>query len=287
MNITLTQVRGYDADIIGATVTVTDLDTSTTLLSTTWQGNAITLDIEAVTNYKVEVGSVVGYITPSSQQYISKPSRELNITFQYSALGVFIEATDGSLYTSSSWASGGKTANCVVLLTDNVRLRISLVHKQAPIHSNYNDALSTYISKPSNINTYYNGKNDTDKIIQFNKAYGTNNTNYAAPYCKNYTFPDGVTKGYMPSTGQLYEIGLNKTAIDQCISACGGTAIITGEKGSRPGTPEPYVWWSSTYNTRVSNIYEEVYWIWWNNTNLGSNGIDLDRAWARAVADYE
>ena len=144
VNITLTQVRGYDADIIGATVTVTDLDTSATLLSTTWQGNAITLDIEAVTNYKVEVGSVVGYITPSSQQYISKPSRELNITFQYGALGVFIEATDGTLYTSSSWSSSlGKTANSVVVISDMNSFRISGVESLLALSGN--DGLKNYL----------------------------------------------------------------------------------------------------------------------------------------------
>jgi len=278
VNITLTQVRGYDADIIGATVTVTDLDTSTVLLSTTWQGNAITLDIEAVTNYKVEVGSVVGYITPSSQQYISKPSRELNITFQYGALGVYIEAIDGTLYTSSSWSSASKTPNSVVLLTDNVKRRIALVQYQAPWLDGDHTELFNVVPASNDLLDAYD-RNAT--LVTWFKNKGFYNSNYAIPLANKYIFPDGVTKGYLPGYLEIQVLYDNKTEINACFTALSSQAT-------------PFINTSEAFKAAYWTCEISTAWtftVWRYSWYCGHEGNDLshetDNIYIRPIAHYE
>ena len=56
-----------DTDLIGATVVITDTDANEPLLSTTWSGLDISLDIEEDTKYSIAVGNVTNYATPESK----------------------------------------------------------------------------------------------------------------------------------------------------------------------------------------------------------------------------
>ena len=61
---------------------------------------------------------------------------------------------------------------------------------------------------------------------------------YAANYCRNYTFPHGK-KGYLPALGELYEAYQNKTEVDACMKLIGGKALYDR-------TINNYLKWSST-----------------------------------------
>lgn len=226
VNISLTQVNGSSADLIGASVTITNDDTGDTLLAATWNGSTIITEIDINTNYTVSVDSINGYKSPSSQSYTAMYQNERNVSFQYVALGAFVEATDGTLYTASSWSSAGKTANSVVFITENISVRIALVEAGLFISNNEQVSKDNYLEPlPDRVlaSVDYNGKSNTAKLVRFNIAYNTNTNSYAAPYCNNYTFPDGITKAYLPASGQALEIAKNKTQINNCLTVCGGT----------------------------------------------------------------
>lgn len=222
VNISLTQVGGSSADLIGATITITDDDSGETLLTATWNGSTITTEIDVNTNYTVSVETIAGYTSCAPQSYQAGYQTERNISFQYRALGVFIEATDGTLYTVTQWDSAGKTANSIVLITNACKRRWALVDfvskevtTDATKERSYINVLPL-ISNEITARTDYNGKSNTQKALTVD-----NSTNFVAGYCNVYTFPDGVTKGYWPAYGEIYQLQLNATAFNACRTKLG------------------------------------------------------------------
>lgn len=365
ISLTTNQDSSYDSDLIGATIVVKNEDTEETILSTTWDGSDVSVQIPQVTRYSIEVGNITGYTTPNSLEFIAVAgyTRNVSLTYNtelvsvicntynnasavagrtitvndsdytstssptlvkvpygtdytvsvdvytgyakpaakaftasqvsrsvimtYNQLGVFIEATDGTLYTSSNWSSSGKTANSVVMFLENYSRRIALTGQALKkIHSTANAPLENYLTPISTTDQAaadFDGKGNTEKIIQFNIAYGTNNSDYAAPYCAAFTFPAGQ-KGHFPSGGEMIACINNRTAISACLTACGGTALIlqndswyrTSTMGVTEGTNRTTV--------RVS-LYN-------GNTLWHAGGADLDRQttvayYVRPFSNYE
>jgi len=80
----------------------------------------------------------------------------------------------------------------------------------------------------SDTRNYFNGKADTQKVLAWNTSCGATDINtYAAPYCNSYIFPDGVTRGFLMSSGELWFLYNNKQQIEACLTACGGDAFDT------------------------------------------------------------
>lgn len=280
VNISLTQVGGSSADLIGASVTITNDDTSETLFTAAWNGSTITTEIPMLTYYTVSVENIEGYLAYEPQSYQAGYQTERNISFQYRAIGAFVEATDGTLYTAAQWASSGKTANSVVLFTSQTKFRIALVESNMAIHS-ANGSFIGYLPALSLVDAMadFDGYNNTEQIIKFNAANGTNNPSYAAQYCKEYTFPDGTNKGYVMSAGQLNLLTLNKVQISECLSACGGTELHLSE-----------YYYSSTVQSETST--ETSMWISYvGNGNWGGlpiGGIPMcSSSRVRPVSNYE
>ena len=230
VNISLTQTNGNSTDLIGTNITIVD-DDNVILLSTTWQGTEITTQIPGGTQYTIFVDSIAGYYVKNSKKYVAKIQYERSITFNYITTGAFVEATDGTLYTSSAWSSSGKIANSVVVIGTNHTYRIALngsSYRDKPIHSNSSDKMNQYLPQLSVVGDAYedwDGKKNTEKILNFNIQFGSNTTSYAAPYCINYVFPDGKTHGYIPSAGQAHYTALNSSIIKACMEAAGGTTV--------------------------------------------------------------
>ena len=186
------------------------------------------------TYYTVSVEAVEGYLPCSNKSYMASYQSERNISFQYKALGVFVEATDGTLYKSTAWASAGKTANSVVFISLAHSFRISLIAGVAKkIHSNGSDSPDSYlapiaISNHAAARADLNGNQNTQAIYSFNVAKSTATSDYAAPYARSYAFPDGVTIGYLPSYGELYLLYQNINSVSDCLTACSGSTITNG-----------------------------------------------------------
>lgn len=191
------------------------------------------------------------------------PSRSISITYSGTS-GVFIEATDGMLYTSNEWPSS-KTANSIVVAGNGVSFRMALQQSAKQISSSYTDPLENYmtaISDQTAAKADYNGSGNTANIMKLQSS-----TSYAAGYCNAFTFPDGSTKGFLPSLGQLNLAYQNKAAVDAALSKCGGTAMNTNN-----------YYWSSTF-WGVKGSYRRCWLLGWSdglvdyNSLFGSNDV--------------
>jgi len=84
VTIQLTQSGGSDSALIGTAVVVTNDDTSETILSTTWDGSVIAIQVNDGVNYTVNVGNVNDYYieqTSCSYTAVSGVSRIVNFLY--------------------------------------------------------------------------------------------------------------------------------------------------------------------------------------------------------------
>jgi len=218
--------QGDSSETLGATITVTNNDTSSVISATTWQGIQITIEVPQYCNYTITLGNVAGYSTPQAQTYHSSPNFVRNTAFTYIGTGAYIESTDGILYTASNWSSAGKTANSVVLLTSNKQFRIAL--PQFGPFTSYDPENQSVRQIGSNksessVKADFNGEQYTTKMRTQGYAPIPDNDSYAFSKAWRYTFPNGRNTGFLPSMGYLWLMYQNKTAIANCMSAAGGS----------------------------------------------------------------
>ena len=144
---------------------------------------------------------------------------------------IFIEATDHTLYSYTEWPKSGKAANSIVVWSGNQRFRMALTAENKRMDADLSAPVESYIY---NIRydawalMDFDGAGNTDKLINFHIERGTNNNNYAAPFCRNFVFPDGTRNCYMPALGHLLIVYRNHRQISLCLSACNAVALNTG-----------------------------------------------------------
>ena len=152
--------------------------------------------------------------------------------------GVYIEGLDGKVYTVNSWF-GSYTANSVIVASGDVKFRIALTQssstKQIDSASKSYDYYMTAISGETAAKVDYDGAGNTAKML-----LAQSNAYYAAGYCNSFIFPDGKTKGFLPSLGQLWLAYQNKAAVDAALRKCGGTVMGID-------SDFPYLWTSTYY----------------------------------------
>lgn len=203
---------------------------------------------------------------------------ELESIYHMIKCGVYIEAVDGTLYTSSTW-TGNKTPNSVVIINDKIRLRLALTEPDKMPVGPQNSALNDYLPILSQDNAMidYDGDYNTKKLIEFNQATGTNTTSYAAPYCKAFVFPNNVTTGHLLSAGEAVQINCYRDEVNSCLSACGGTPMSTDQ-----------VYHCSTRGTPVWASYVMFHWGWnYTYPYIGNDNGGMNQNYhVRAVAKY-
>lgn len=176
--------------------------------------------------------------------------------------GVYIEATNGELFTSDKW-TGSLTPNSVVVIQDEVRFRIALTQSSSTmrIHSSYDGALENYmtaIGEKAQALLDMKSAENTANIMKLQSG-----TNYAAGYCNDFTFPDGKTKGLLPALGWLQTAYDNKAEVDACLAACGATAMNKSTYH-----------WTSTFWGVGSNGARYCWRLNWSGGNVGSSYLD-------------
>ena len=154
--------------------------------------------------------------------------------------GVYIQDINGKLWKTEDW-NGSVQPNAIAVITPEHKFRIALQYSPSRMTMNPNstDPWETYLSGTTNsgitdgtvAKTDYSGAVNTQLIVEKCQS----STEYAAGACNAYTFPDGVTKGYLPALGELNLAYQNKAAIDAALLKCGGTAMAIG------------CYWSSTF----------------------------------------
>lgn len=216
--------------VAGIVITINGIDY--TLDST----GVVSVKIAYGVQYSISAGEKKGYTTPSGSTFTAgQAARNVSLVYKKITLGTFIEDVNGNLYTRSEWGSSSHgTANAVVVLTDACKVRLALTQASdaMAMHSSYNGTLENYmtaISDETQAKADYNGAANTTNIMKLQSS-----TSYAAGWCNAFTFPNG-TKGCLPSLGQLWTLYQNKTEVDACLSACGGTAMTNN------------YYWSSTF----------------------------------------
>ena len=126
---------------------------------------------------------------------------------------VYIEATNGELFTADKW-TGSLTPNSVVVIQDEVQFRISLIQPSSKmkIHSNTSTDLKKYMTAI---------QNEAQAKLDMKSAKNTagimklqSGADYAAGYCNSFTFPDGKTKGLLPALGWIQAAYDNKAAVE-------------------------------------------------------------------------
>ena len=146
--------------------------------------------------------------------------------------GVYIESVDHEFYLTNDWDSAN-TANSIAVVADECKFRIALQGASSMMQMD-NDTYNPwnrYLSGTTNSGT-------TDETVALTDYSGTTNTKlivekcqsstkYAAGWCNAYTFPNGVTKGYLPAEGELYLAYQNKAAINAALTKCGGSVLVS------------------------------------------------------------
>ena len=170
--------------------------------------------------------------------------------------GVYIEGLDGKAYTVDNW-QGGNAANSVIVASGDVKFRMALTQPSNNMaigsHTDPLDNYMTAISDETAAKADYNGSGNTANIIKMRPS-----TDYAAGYCNSFTFPDGKTKGFLPSLGQLNLAYQNKADVDAALSKCGGTAMFGG------------YYWSSTF-AGVGGNYRYCWVLYWSDGSVYDN----------------
>ena len=175
--------------------------------------------------------------------------------------GVYIEDLEGKAYTVDEW-QGGNDANSIIVASGDVKFRMSLTESPSDMHisSSHYDPLENYMTAISDLTEAkadYDGAGNTAKIMQMQPS-----TSYAAGYCNAFTFPDGKTKGYLPSFGQSDLAHQNKEVIGTALNKCGGTAMRT--KG--------FYWTSTFYNVDWEN-YRSCWNLYWGGNNIHASSL--------------
>ena len=161
------------------------------------------------------------------------PSKMISIlgVEMVSKVFVFIEDTQGNLYTRSNWSSS-KTCNSIALISlfNGLAFRIALTEPYLPFHNNlaYYVDVEPYMEPQSNPYIDFDGKSNTLGIYNYNQAKDATGTGYGAAYAMDYAFPNGQKNGYVLSSGQFYLIYKNLSEVNACINLVGGTPITNG-----------------------------------------------------------
>lgn len=273
----------YKTEIV--TVTVTSEDASSVAgQQITINGNVFTLDSTGVctskvpfdVQYSVSADAKSGYTSPSTQTFTaSQTSRAVSMIYETIKLGVFIQDKSGKLWTTDSWdTSNNSNANAIAVLTSNVKVLVALTDSGGTkqIHSSYSGALENYMTAISNetqAKADYKGVENTANIMKLQSS-----TSYAAGWCNAFTFPDGKTKGHLPSLGEFWEVYQNKSLVDTALSKCGGTAINTSNYH-----------WCSTFWGILDYDHRNCWVLGWSDGNVTNAYLDYN-AYVRAFAAY-
>ena len=272
----------YKTEIVTVTVSAEDAS-SVAGQQITINGNVFTLDSTGVctskvpfdVQYSVSADTKSGYTSPSTQTFTaSQTSRTVSMIYETIKLGVFIQDKSGKLWTTDSWdTSNNSNANAIAVLTSNVKVLVALTDSGGTkqIHSSYSGALENYmtaISDTTQAKADYKGAENTANIMKLQSS-----TSYAAGWCNAFTFPDGKTKGHLPSLGEFWEVYQNKSLVDAALSKCGGTAINTGS----------YHWCSTFWGIRDSN--RRCWLLRWSDGGVSSYNLGYGD-YVRAFAAY-
>lgn len=146
---------------------------------------------------------------------------------------IYIQDIKGKLWKTCDWDDSVRP-NAIAVFAKEAKFLIALTQfsSEKLISGSITDPFEIHMTAISNsiaAKADYEGAKNTANIIKLQPS-----KHHAVGYCNAFTFPDGKTKGFMPSLGQLWIAYQNKTAVEDALSACGGDAMYR-------------YYWSSTF----------------------------------------
>ena len=138
--------------------------------------------------------------------------------------GVYIEGLDRKAYTVDEWQSGD-AANSIIVASGDAKFRIALTQAPSDMQigldkGDYPEDYMTGTTSSATALSDYDGAGNTANILRMQPS-----TDYAAGYCDAFVFPDGKTKGFLPSLGQLNLANQNASDVNAALNKCGGTVM--------------------------------------------------------------
>jgi hypothetical protein len=227
----------------------------------TWNGATIIQKVAFGTKYTVSVNDKEGYTKPADQTFTAnQASRNVLMKYEEIKLGVFIQATDGSLIKASEW-NGSKTPNGVALLTD----KCSLVMARKPLSDKYE-----FGGKGTIMEGVFSG-NYSSAIKDYNGINNTKNMTSlpAANACYVYRFPNGKN-GYLGAAGEWFYINENRAEIFEAFSKLGNPVPDEGVywTSSQVWENDAYAGYFSTSFVTVSDVPKDFAIPVWPFTTL-------------------
>lgn len=252
-----------DSDLLGVVFAVNNKEY-------TWNGTPIKCKVPIGQSYTIIFGDIPGYEAPTSITRIASGSSYVPNIVYTKQLGVFIVDVEGGLNDVSSW--NGVQATGVALITDEVSIVIAPEYWYT--YNSSNDGawngnnmsawgghgktvtgIKTTTSESDAI-TDFAGSANTDAIIS--QLTGTTDSySYyytgapAAEYCRAYSNGcKGAGQWYLPAAGEMNQIVLNRTAIEEALTAISGELFNSLESEQT---------WTSTQYSSESAWY--CYWL--------------------------
>lgn len=152
--------------------------------------------------------------------------------------GVYIQHTNGWLYTIDEWSSHefiSNDANGVAVISDKAKFVIS---KKNVEESEWALNSDTIIYGASDVESISAANADLQGIIN-TSFIAARSKSSAAQYSSQYRFPD-TRKGYLPSMGEWVIAHKYKNEIDSAMNAINGDDILSG------AADYPTLYWTST-----------------------------------------
>lgn len=223
VTVNLTNNQNADISYSGAVVHVVyDSEDHTYSVS----GSSVVFVVPNGRTYTVSVSGGI-YTSSESQTYTAgSASRDITIEVTINT-GVYIQDTDGNLYTSDTWdTANNDNANGVAVILSTCRFVIvPNVNSTAKWASTANVNLTAINKTTTNTaKADYNGKSNTATMLT--------NTNCKASGCAAYVCANTTSKrgkkGYLGAVGEMYAIYQNRATINTLLTLIGGTSIGTG-----------------------------------------------------------
>lgn len=186
--------------------------------------------------------------------------------------GVFIQDTNGKLWETEDWDNSVKP-NAIAIITDETKFLMALEQSDLQISSTCQTEFEEHMYAASTSHAAiknYDGAGNTARMLKVQPS-----TDYAAGYCNAFTFPNGKTKGYLPSLGQLYLACRNKGKVNAALGKCGGTAM---------GIPYVY-YWSSTFWGNNRYGYRNCWILSWSDGGVDNYYLN-SYFYVRPFADF-
>lgn len=138
---------------------------------------------------------------------------------------VYIQDVEGRLWRHEDW-DGSVKPNAVAVITDKCKFLVALTDASPSVksmnceHYHMDEKAFELISEADDAKLDYDGLSNTEKFVKLKSS-----NDYAAGWCRHFMLPDGITRCYLPSLGELNTVYQHMSAVSSALSACGGKPL--------------------------------------------------------------